>query len=307
VKIGIVGAGNIARFHVEAFRAAGAEVVAVCTRSSSAKAFAEAQRISGSHQSITEMLEKSRPEAVCILTQPESYLSVLQELKPKNLPVFIEKPLGYTVREAEGLRPFLPQKVFIGLNRRFYGGIRAIREKVHSSNGIFAQLFLPDRHKDFSQRNEKTRQNWPMLNGIHGVDLLTHLVGPPRRMLATEGWGKMEGETIPRFQAALYEADRETRVTFMTNFDSSGGWRLHFFLPQEEIIISPFEETKIKKMTGIELIPTVQEDKNHKPGFVAQARCFLQGCQSADLPDDWVSFDDAIQSMRVIHTLFGQS
>ncbi len=306
MKVAFIGAGHIAKFHLQAFRHLGADVTAVCTRTESGAAFAKENGIAKSYRSIPQMLEEVRPDAVCVLTQPVSYIEILTHLKPLNVPVLLEKPIGYTVKEAEALIPFLPAQVFVGQNRRFYGGIRAIRERVQGASEIFAQLFLPERAKDFSHRDELTRNSWHMLNGIHGVDLLTYLIGSPKRIMACDQWGKLEFTTLPRFNVALYEAERSNRAVFMTNFDSAGGWRIHLFLPQEEIIISPFEETKIKRMTGVEVLPMSEDDKLGKPGFIGQARCFLEGVKTSSSGSEWVSFESGLSSMRAIQMFFGE-
>ncbi len=304
MKIAFFGAGAIAKSHLDAFRIAGANIVGVCTRTESGKKFAGENGIPHWSASPTALLEKARPDAVCFLTQPSSYKELLAEIKPAGLPVFLEKPISYSVAEAEKLRPDLPKIVFVGQNRRFYSGVRQVREKLLNTKEMFVQLYLPERAKDYAHCDEITRNTWNFLNGIHGIDLLTYLAGSPKRIIAKEAWGKLEFTKLPRFHTSMYETDRGHRVSFMGGFDAAGGWRLHFFMRQEEIIFAPFEETRIRTLSGIETLQTSADDKNAKPGFVAQAKCFLEGASGNSLGSEWVSFDDALVSMSAIEKIY---
>lgn len=306
-RIALIGAGSIAQAHVDAIRLAGGEPVGVCTRGDSGKMFAEKNGIPVHVTTPQELVEAARPDALFLLTQPEAYRDILKALQPYNLPTFIEKPLGNTVAEAEALRPYLPEKVFVGLNRRFYGNVQAVLPLLAEAEGpVMAQVVMPEREKDYAQyADESIRNHWDMLQGIHLVDLITYLAGPVETVLAQDHWGDLPYTTTPRYTTVLYKTTRNHRVSFLSNFDSPGGWRIHFFLPKQEIIIAPLEKTAVKAMTGLEEIPQDPKDTNAKPGFLAQTECFLAGVRtSGPLPEQWVSFEDALVSMRSLEALF---
>lgn len=303
MKIAFIGAGAIAKAHLDAFRLAGAEVCGVCTRSSKGQVFATENGIPFWSSSVDEVIEKTSPQAVAVLTFPSAYKEILEKLKPFGLPLFLEKPIGFNSAAAEKLKPLLPPKVFVGQNRRFYGGVQALAESLRGASEMMVQLFLPERMKDYVGFEDAIRDDWHVLNGIHGVDLLTYLAGAPKKMLLQESWGKLDKTRLPRFQTAMYETERKNRVMYMSCMDAAGGWRLHFFRGNEEIIFAPFEETRIRRLTGIETLERTADDAAAKPGFLLQARTFLVGAQG-ELPPGWVNFDDALQSIRVIEFIY---
>jgi predicted dehydrogenase len=308
-KIIFIGAGSIAQAHLEAFRLAGASVEGVCTRTDSGQQFAQIHGISHYAQTPTELIEITQPDAVVLLTQPTSYREILQAIGPYNLPVLIEKPLGLTVADAALLRPYLPSKTFVGLNRRFYGNIQAVKPLLDELEGpMMVQVTMPEREKDYAQYADPViRNHWDMLQGIHLVDLAVYLAGPLKTSLAQTQWGNLPYTETSCYTMALYETTQNHRVIFMSNFDSPGGWRIHCFLPKAEVMISPLEKTVIKTMTGIQELAMTDADQQAKPGFLAQARCFLKGVAASPdtaLPHDWVTFDDAFQSMQTLEHLF---
>ena len=305
LKIAFIGAGSIAQAHLDAVRLAGAEVVGVCTRSDRGQVFADTHGIPFFTTNVSQLVESTQPDAIFLLTQPESYLEILKTLKPFNLPTMIEKPLGNTVAEAEALRPYLPDLTFVGLNRRFYGNIQAILPLMNDATEAMIQVVMPEREKDYGQYDDASiRNHWDMLQGIHLVDLVTYLAGPVAKVMGHTSWGDLPLTTTPRYTMSMVETTLKHRVSFMSNFDSPGGWRIHAFLPKAEIMIAPIEKTMVKTMTGVEEIQTTYADTAAKPGFLEQTRCFLQGVsQPQNLPGNWVSFDEALTSMKVLAQL----
>lgn len=305
MKVIFVGAGAIAKSHLDAFRLAGAEVAGICTRSLSGQSFCSENQIPFFSQDLSSLLQQAKPNAVVCLTQPSSYPQVLEIVQNQQLPVFLEKPIAYNSQQAKNLQKLLPKLCFVGLNRRFYSGVRELREEIHSSKDLFVQLYLPERQKDFAHCDELTRKNWHILNGVHGLDLLTHLAGFPTEVLLQESWGSLSYTDLPRVHTAFFRTSRGHRVSFMNHFDAAGGWRLHFFFPQKEVIFSPFEETRIRTLKGIEVLAAGESDKLAKPGFLLQAKSFLDGVKQGAATDDWVSFESALESILAIEKIFG--
>ena len=303
MKISFIGAGSIAQAHFDALKIAGAEVVSVNTRGETGEAFAKSNNIKY-FSDPEEMLKESSPDAVFLLTPPAAYLDILKNLKPFNLPTFLEKPLALTTAEAEELREYLPSTCFVGLNRRFYSNVIPIKEICDKHSGVLYELVLPERTKDYVNRPLEERNFWPMLNGIHCIDLITHLAGRLDKVNNITSWGEVACSDNPQYTLASYQTNKGNNVSYVSNLDSSGGWRIHIHLKQEQITLSPIETTIIKTLSGLTELELSEDDKNAKQGFVAQAKCFLEGAKSPDkLPANWVSFDEALESMKVVEKL----
>ena len=304
VKVAFIGAGSIAQSHLDAVRLAGGDVVGVCTRSEGGLRFAQANKIPHYAPTPRQLIDICQPDAVFLLTQPNAYYDILADIQCYNLPLFIEKPLGNRGMDADRLRSVLPDTVFVGLNRRFYGNILHITEMIDDEPPFKAQVIMPEREKDYGQYPDRhIRNHWDMLQGIHLVDLITHLAGGCETVLSGVQWGDLPLTITPQYTMTLYRTNRQHHVSFLSNFDSPGGWRIHLFLSKREIIISPLEKTVIRSLSGIEELPTDERDQQAKPGFLAQTECFFEGVQGKR-PPNWVSFNDAREAMRTLEALF---
>ncbi len=304
MKIALVGAGRIAQFHYDAFVEAGANVTSVCTRGESGKEFATKNNIQY-FDNIDKQLQSDNPDAVLLLTQPSSYETLLKSLKTLDKPVFLEKPVSYSFKEGVALKELLPSRVMVGQNRRFYSNVLKVKELIDSIPEITAHFFVCERAKDIKIRPEKDRNYWHTMNAIHGVDLMKFLFGTPENVISMDRWGELDFSSLKKFNSCVYENTKNHRIHFHSNFDSPGGWRIHIFYKETEITFFPIEQTTLKNYQGVTEIENDPLDSQFKQGFVAQAKCFLEGCQSENLPDNWVTYDDALDSVELTEKIFG--
>lgn len=94
LKIGLVGAGSIARYHVPGFRSAGAEVVALADPSPEARErTAATYGVEKTYASLDELLERHRDlDAVSILTPNKFHAPLAIQALRAGKHVFCEKP-----------------------------------------------------------------------------------------------------------------------------------------------------------------------------------------------------------------------
>jgi predicted dehydrogenase len=302
MKIGIIGAGRIAKFHCDAFRGAGAEIVAVATKSDSARNFAAVNNIQNFFSNVTQMLSEVKMDGVLVLSQPSSYLSILKELKPFNLPILIEKPLAYKVQEVEQLREYFPTLTLVGFNRRHYSNVLKVKEIIHGKK-VLAQLTIPEREKDYKDQPLLSRENWPMMNGIHGIDLFCFLLGYPETIEHKKSWGDLSYSSIKRYYVTNFLTELGNRAIFLNNYDSPGGWRINIFFEKTEIIIAPFEKVQVKTLEGVVDLEMESCDVDFKAGFYRQAKIFLDGIKQNRIIEGWVDVDTAIKSMQAVTSI----
>lgn len=102
IKVGIVGAGGMANYHLTGFREGGAEVVALADLNiDAAKAFAEGKGIPRVYPSLTGMLaEESGLDAVSIITPNKFHCPLAIEVLNAGKHVFCEKPPALNAAEA---------------------------------------------------------------------------------------------------------------------------------------------------------------------------------------------------------------
>jgi predicted dehydrogenase len=101
-RIGIVGTGAIARAHVEGYRAAGAEVVALCDISASTLATRQKEwEVPNGFADYNEMLRDSDIDAVSICTPNSTHHQVTMAAAKASKHVLCEKPVSMDLAQAD--------------------------------------------------------------------------------------------------------------------------------------------------------------------------------------------------------------
>lgn len=101
IRIGIIGAGSMASYHIAGFRKAGAEVVAVAAAHlESAERRARAEHVPQAYGSVREMLDAERLDAVSVITPNRWHRPQVIEALERGLHVYCEKPPALNARET---------------------------------------------------------------------------------------------------------------------------------------------------------------------------------------------------------------
>ncbi len=101
LRIGLVGAGGMAAYHVEGFRRAGAEVVAIADPcEAAAEAAAGRFGVARVYESAGEMLAQADVDAVSVITPNRFHCPVTLQALRAGKHVFCEKPPALDAREA---------------------------------------------------------------------------------------------------------------------------------------------------------------------------------------------------------------
>ena len=103
-RIGIIGAGGMANYHIPGFRAAGAEVVAIAdVNSDAASRTATRHSIPTVYSSVTNMLAREKLDAVSIITPNKFHKPLALQALAAKKHVFCEKPPALTAEEAAAM------------------------------------------------------------------------------------------------------------------------------------------------------------------------------------------------------------
>tara|TARA_B100000963_G_C22570294_1_gene645718 strand:+ start:215 stop:1300 length:1086 start_codon:yes stop_codon:yes gene_type:complete len=102
IKIGIIGAGGMLQYHAAGFRAAGAEIHAICDMNqAAAKKAAEIYNVSNVFSDSAEMLEKlTELDAVSIITPNRTHRPLALQVLQTGRHVFCEKPPALNASEV---------------------------------------------------------------------------------------------------------------------------------------------------------------------------------------------------------------
>lgn len=106
MKTGVVGLGTIAAEHLRKLRwMPDVRVVGVCDQSRSlAEAVAERFEVGPAFTSAEEMLERTRPDVVHVLTPPQTHRALVLEALAHGAHVLVEKPIATTWNDYTAMR-----------------------------------------------------------------------------------------------------------------------------------------------------------------------------------------------------------
>ena len=101
IKVGIIGAGGMAAYHIPGFRQGGADVVAIADPNlAAAERCARKHGVPRTYASTDEMMAKERLDAVSVITPNRFHAPLAIAALRAGLHVFCEKPPALNAREA---------------------------------------------------------------------------------------------------------------------------------------------------------------------------------------------------------------
>lgn len=100
IRIGIIGAGGMANYHIPGFIEGGAEVVAIAdVNQASAKRVAEKYGVAAVYDSVAKMIRSAKLDAVSVITPNKSHKPLAMQALAAGLHVFCEKPPALSAAE----------------------------------------------------------------------------------------------------------------------------------------------------------------------------------------------------------------
>jgi predicted dehydrogenase len=142
MRIGIIGTGGIAKgIHLPVLsRITDVELVACCDlQEDRLTQVQETFKIARKYTSYYDMFARETLDAVYVLTQPDILFRVARDCLCASLPVFMEKPMGITLLQAQTLRDLsLSQNtpLHVGFNRRHIPLVREALTRVREHTEI---------------------------------------------------------------------------------------------------------------------------------------------------------------------------
>jgi len=257
-KIGIIGAGNIARHHLEAAKASGLELEAICGLPNSvrAKTLGEEFGVKNICQDINQLLN-SKLDAVIVCSSTESQIEVLKALRDLNLPVLVEKPVALSSEPIIDLHPSLNSKVMVGFNRRFYSSTQEMKKHLDRSSGVYFSCNIPEISWEIQSEEEK-RKDFILQNTIHIFDLLNYLFGEVEEFFYKGKSNSQVNEKIIHFSTI----NGHTGLISLT-FGIPDNPSITANLPGKRLTLLPIEI--FKEFEGLEMKKIGKVNKTYKP------------------------------------------
>ena len=242
-KLAIIGTGNIANFHCDAFKKAGFEIShgAGSLNSKSAIEFGKKHGIKKIFSDPMEILKNCAQWDVVLLSTPtEKNITYLDEILKINKPALIEKPVA---TDAEYLSQFTKnsfKKIRVAYNRRFYATTQRAKNFIDDEGFVYAKMELPE------TLNTAGYYNSVHLNSAHGIDLLNYLFS------SLEVIKNIHFENDIGRLVILKSSDNQI-VNLIMNWNSPSNFSLSLESANKKFEMKPFEDSQIfQGMTVIE-------------------------------------------------------
>lgn len=308
IKIGIIGAGWIAKQHLEVLCAMdNVEVVGITSRTrSKAEALAKEYGIAQCFDQVEELVAKAKPDALMVLVSADQMFKVTALAITFGLPLFIEKPAGMTPEEnikLAGLAKDNHVRAMVGFNRRYYSifhkGIEIIKKA-----GPLLGVFVEGHERMWQKRGANTKfsskelANWIYLNSVHTIDLLRFFGGEPSRVrtIAHKNFGEARGDQF----AAIMELESGAIGQYSAHWYSPGGWRVALYGDGVTVEFKPLEKGfwTDKNFVTHEIAPD-EIDVKFKPGFYRQMEAFQNLIRGVKMQWPLADLESSYKTMRL--------
>lgn len=313
-RIGIIGAGAVAQHHLRVLTSFDdVTVSALANRNPERRReTAEAFSIPATYETHEEMLEQESLDALLVLTSADTIHSITKSLIPRGLPLLIEKPAGRTTSETRELAVLARQsgtRVMVGYNRRFYSVINAARHAIEERGSLRGiAIEAPERIdavRALGKFPESLIEDWLVLNGTHGVDLLRFLGGDVTAAHAFhQSFQEKRGDNF----GAVLSYTNGAIGHYLSHWNSPGRWQLTLYGAGVRARLEPIEQGTLLIGEDASILPVDPVDIEYKPGFYAQARYFVDRVKDGGaIERPACSIDDAVGTMELTELISGRS
>ena len=189
VKIGLIGAGSMAKYHVAGCRKAGAEIAAVTDRNEKSGQTLARELDARFFPDLPSLLNAGVVDAVIILTPNRFHAPMTLESLAAGVHVFCEKPPAITAAEAVAMRNAARETgrtLMFNLNNRARADVRTIAEflkagkagRVNSAQAVWIRrIGIPGFGGWFTTR--ELAGGGPLIDLLHMLDLALCFLGEP--------------------------------------------------------------------------------------------------------------------------------
>lgn len=313
IRIGLIGAGLIARQHLLAL-AKNPEFVPVGMASrtrAKAQALAEEFGVPLVADTPAELVDAARPDALMVLVSPQAMAPLTLSCLDFGLPLFLEKPVGLSVPEAEEVARAgrkAKARTLVGFNRRHYSifakGLDRIRER-----GRLLAVHIEGSERMAVARgtgrfSEDVLRAWLFANATHTIDMLRHFGGEPEVVHAL--CSSLHEPLGDQFAACL-RFPGGVLGSYVANWHSPGGWGVVLKGEGVSVEFRPLETGRVTYADGsVEAIEADADEAGIKAGFAGQLRAFARLVRTGELAPPSQNLEGALLTMRLAERLAGQ-
>lgn len=315
-NLAIIGAGNIAPFHIEAAKNAGFNItsIAASTNSESAKILSVKYEIPKYFSNVSDLLTDNSFDCLSIMIPPAATEQILSKIETINKPTIIEKPVALS---STFLENFIDNKnIIVGFNRRFYKSISELKSEDSKHKGIYS--FEAVESLDPNCNVYESIENTLINNTIHMVDLIKYLIGD------YELREFVFSEINYMLRSRIYAKNRY-KGELQISFGSKKNTKIEFETEQNNLILKPLENlqrfnamkitepnqntpvrTYFPTWTDVGIKNQVFETGTFKPGFADQYVEFMGFCEKNIISLRMATVGDVYFALRKCELLVKQ-
>ena len=289
MNIAIIGSGNAASFHANAFNSLGIDIEGVLSspNSSSVLPFSKENKVNTIYKDLKD-LQNSLPilDGLIIASNTATVPNYVYSLAPSGIPILCEKPVSYDLHTLKNLKKF--KNVKVAFNRRFYPTVTSFKDILKKESGISIKVNIPEATPEL---NLHISDKIPFLvyeNSVHIFDLLNFFTTGLVWNFA-QNQKKEDGTLISI--SALGKAENGTSLLLDMSFGAPENFNISAFtgsqkdelLPIETLstykgmdVTEPNDENPIRSYRPRLLrSSTIEIHDNLKPGILEQAKSFI--------------------------------
>lgn len=308
LKIGIVGAGAIAREHIKALKTyEDVEIVGIVARTRQ-NSFALANEFgTKSFNTVSDMASNFQLDGVIIAVNVLNTSEVIKQCCNIAPNILVEKPVSLNFKEAISLEAYIKEKknsgIFVAHNRRFYNATSILNDELHNIGSprvvcVTDQQDPQEATKVYGQ-DPTVANNFMFANSIHLVDYLRHFC---------------RGKIIDVQIISPFLGNIEHVITSKITFDSGdtgyykcawcapGPWSVEVHCGEHYFQCKPLERLTQRSRYSRKDRILSEDEGSLKPGFSKQANEFIAACRTE--PNNLVTIAESIDIMKLISAIF---
>lgn len=193
LHIGIIGTGGFSKMHAKILsEMEDVQIQAVCgTSKAKAEEFASGFSIPSSYESVSEMLDAEHLDGVYILVPPMSHGEFEIQLIERDIPFFVEKPLGVNVEQPSQILTELRKKPLItsvGYHFRYTDTVSQMKQLLSQQNvGMITGNWMGSMPQVAWWRDQERSGGQFIEQSTHLVDILRYCIGEIDEVYALYG------------------------------------------------------------------------------------------------------------------------
>ena len=313
-RFGVIGAGNISKFHIEAFSSLGAEIAAIAATPKSLNAEHIATKygipiVLEKWQDITN--ERLNIDGIIVCTPPSVTPKILSQISHSGKPILVEKPISYDPEFLKELKHATSSPVYVAYNRRFYESVIEIKNLVNPNEVFFNATIIEASYMNSLKALEEIICG----NSVHILDLCLHIFGKLKivdlqvlnnNLGITAKFNSISGKYVGTLQILFGIPKNSSIEIFGDNFRCN-------LTPIESLelfdsfkILEPTDNESIRRYIPVwsKTTPSfISSSSEFKPGFLSQAKAFIQVCSGEESPL-LCNLDEAIQTLDIAKEIY---